>query len=117
MTAKRLSLILLISATLVVVAACSPNPEEIGRNVQQSMQQTLSTDENFAKYEIKVLKVVVIKEAGNTYQGMATVRTKRGTEKQVPVQVTADGSNVLWKVEPGTFLFVAQEELGSLFGR
>ena len=31
------------------------------------------------------------------------------TERDVPVEVTADGSDVQWRTEPGAFTFAAQE--------
>jgi protein involved in sex pheromone biosynthesis len=117
---------MLLNRTLAVVLACGllflagcshgggSNTDEISQIVKRSMQQTLSTDANFfSDYHLQVLKVVVVKTSGNEYQGMATVRTPKGTETDVPVQVTADGANVQWKTEPGAFLFAAQEELYS----
>jgi len=54
--------------------------------------------------------VDVVRQSGNTYQGLAHV-TYKGTRHDIPVDVTADGGNVLWKTPPGSFLFIAQDEL------
>ena len=67
------------------------------------------------KLGISVTKVMVMKESENKYQGMATVEYK-GLERLVPVQVTAEGENVMWRTEPGAFLFVIQHEFQRAFG-
>ena len=72
----------------------SGNTENIAAHVAQSMEETLSTDTN---YRLHVVKVDIIKSQGNEYQGMATVRTAGGTERDVPVEVTADFGRVMWE--------------------
>ncbi len=114
MLVLRVFVRLLVCTAASLLVACAPNPEQIGQRVMTSMQETFSTDPNFTKYEIKVMKVVVVKETGNKYQGMATLVTKKGAQKQVPVQVTAEGENVIWRTEPGALLFIAQDELSDL---
>ena len=86
----------------------SGNTENIAAHVAQSMEETLSTDTN---YRLHVVKVDIIKSQGNEYQGMATVRTAGGTERDVPVEVTADFGRVMWETAPGAFLFALQEQL------
>jgi hypothetical protein len=83
--------------------------EEVGLQVKKSMQETLATDPNFRELKLSVIKVVVVHENGGKYQGIATVRSKKGSEKQVPVEVTAGDANVIWKTAPGSFLFALQE--------
>ena len=117
MLAKRLIVIVALCLGATALVACGPSPEQIGSNVQASMQQTFSTDPNLSQFNLRVTKVVVVKEHGNKYQGMATVFTKKGTEKQVAVEVTAEGDNVIWKTEHGALLFAAQEELSEILGR
>jgi mono/diheme cytochrome c family protein len=107
-----------IVASVAVVAAlfiagCSPNREEIALKVQQSMQARVDTDPALAESRIRILNVLVIHEAGNKYQGLAVVRSKRGAEHQVPVQVVAEGDNVIWTTQPGAFLFLVQEEVAA----
>lgn len=107
------SLALLLAVTL---AACSPSLEKISQKVLVSMQHRFATDPELSQLGVSITKVVVIKEAGNKYQGMATVQYK-GAERQVPVQVTAEGENVIWKTEPGAFMFVVQHELQRALGQ
>jgi hypothetical protein len=74
------------------------------------MQHQLDTDQGLAQYHLSVQKVTVILEFGNDYQGLATIRTTKGTERDVPIHVTAVKDNVIWRTDPGAFLFAAQEE-------
>jgi hypothetical protein len=94
-----------------LLAACGPSPEQIAQRVQASMQES----PDVRKLGVSVTKVMVMKESGNKYQGMATVEYK-GVERQVPVQVTAEGENVMWRTEPGAFMFVIQHEFQRAFG-
>ena len=50
-------------------------------------------------------KVVVIKEDGNQYSGLATVQTRKGTVRDVPVKFPYDGKNSIWECGPGAFVF------------
>jgi len=84
--------------------------QDVADRVRQSMQHQLDTDQGLAQYHLSVHKVTVILEFGNDYQGLATIRTKKGTERDVPIHVTAVKDNVIWRTDPGAFLFAAQEE-------
>jgi hypothetical protein len=80
--------------------------------VQQSMQHELDTDKDLMQYHLAVEKVTVIPEFGNDYEGLATIRTQKGTERPVLIHVTSsDKDSMIWRTDPGAFLFVAQEEL------
>jgi len=83
---------------------------DLAGRVMQSVQHQLDTDQDLAQYHLSVQKVSVIPEFGNDYQGLATIRTKKGTERNVPIRVTADKDNMIWRTDPGAFLFAAQEE-------
>jgi hypothetical protein len=74
------------------------------------MQQRFASDPELKKLGVAITDVVVIKETGNRYQGMATVHYN-GFNHQVPVQVTAEGENVIWKTDPGAFMFVVQHQI------
>ena len=93
------------------LAACGPSPEQIAQRVQASMQES----QDLRKLGISVTRVPVMKESGNKYQGMATVQYK-GLERQVSVQVTAEGESVMWRTDPGAFMFVIQHEFQRAFG-
>ena len=106
-----------IIASLMIVAVitgCGMSPEDIGETVKTSMQATLSADSNFKEHNLKVENVQVLKKGDNAYRGLASISYK-GTSHDVPVEVTVDGKNVMWEVAPGAFMFIAQEQLQSLF--
>lgn len=100
-----------ITAAVLLLAGCSgsPDPAELSNKVRDSMQETLTNDPNFSDYDMSVVKVTLEQPDGAEYKGVATVRTPKGTERDVPVEVTADGSDVQWRTEPGAFTFAAQE--------
>jgi hypothetical protein len=100
-----------IAAAVVLLAGCgkAPDPAELSSQVQDSMQEMLTTDPNFSDFEMVVVKVQLEEPSGSEYEGVATVKTPRGTERDVPVEVTADGSDVQWRTEPGAFSFAAEE--------
>jgi hypothetical protein len=75
------------------------------------MQEKFDSDSTFSKYSLQVVKVQVVKSTGNQYQGIATVHTPTGTDREVSIQVTADGERIMWQAPPGSFLFLAQEPL------
>jgi hypothetical protein len=83
---------------------------DLADRVQQSMQHKLDTDQGLAQYHLSVQTVTVISEFGNDYQGLATIRTNKGTLRDVPIHVTADKDYMIWRTDLGAFLFVAQEE-------
>jgi hypothetical protein len=100
-----------IAAAVLLLAGCgsTPDRDELNTKVRDSMQETLTNDPNFSDYEMVVIKVVLEEPSGDEYKGVATVRTPKGTEREVPVEVTADGSDVQWRTEPGAFTFASQE--------
>lgn len=86
---------------------------DISSQVKSSMQQTLDTDSRFSQYHLVVESVEVVKQTGNQYEGLATVRSPKGIDHQVPIQVTADGDNMIWHSEPGAFVWMVLEQLNS----
>lgn len=97
----------------ILLAGCGMSVEQIGETVKVSMQQKFDSDEQFKDLHLSVTKVQVLKQGENRFQGMATV-LHDGSSHDVPVEITADGSNVMWQVQPGAFMFVAQKELQKL---
>ncbi|WP_349269134.1 hypothetical protein [Mycolicibacterium parafortuitum] len=73
------------------------------------MQQKFNSDDELAKLNLQVRDVVLVQKTGNEYKGLATVRTQKGTEREVPVEVTFDGDNILWESPPGALLFALEE--------
>jgi len=103
-------------AVSFVLAACSPSPAEIGNKVLLGMQQRFATDPELSKLGISITSVVVVKQSDNKYQGLAIVQYKN-IERQVSVEVTAQGDNVIWKTDPDAFMFVIQHELQQALGQ
>lgn len=77
--------------------------------VKESLQHKLRTDPDLAKLNLAIVDVQLVNKAGNEYKGIATVKTQDGTEHDVPLDVTADGNNVLWETPPGAFLFALRD--------
>lgn len=77
--------------------------------VRKSMQHDLDNDPNLGKLGLKVVDVKLVNKSGNEYRGIATVETRDGAAHDVPVDVTADGTNVLWETPPGAFIFAREQ--------
>lgn len=76
--------------------------------VKSSMQHKFDTDPDLSPLNLTVVDVFLVNKAANEYKGIATVKTPEGPDHDVAVDVTADGSNVLWETAPGAFAFAAQ---------
>lgn len=95
-------------------AATSPTPaptEAIARAVKTAMQRTMDDDPDLE--DLTVVEVLLVHKSGNEYKGIATVKAADDTEHDVPVDVTADGSNVLWESPPGAFAFAGENRPSS----
>jgi hypothetical protein len=77
------------------------------------MRDTFSRDSQFKQFNLDVTKVQVFKQSKTKYQGLATV-VYDGMTHDVPVDITVDGKNVMWKTDPGSFSFIAQKQLEKL---
>lgn len=84
--------------------------EAIAAQVQRTMQDKFDADPDMSPLGLEIVEVMLVHKADNEYKGLATVRTPNGTQRDVPVDVTADGDNVLWETPPGAFLFALQEQ-------
>jgi hypothetical protein len=85
--------------------------EGLAGRVEQSMQHNLDSNQGLAQYHLSVQQVTVVPEVGNEYEGLATIRTAKGTQRDVAVHVVADkDGGMIWQVDPGAFLFAVQEE-------
>ncbi len=102
---RNAPLLCLVALLVLAFLGCGATDEQIGDTVRTSMQNTFDTDPQFAQWHLQVTHVQVVHQTDNLYQGIATVMF-RVTSHSVPVQVTYDGKNVVWKTEPGAFLFV-----------
>ena len=107
---KELALGVLAVALLI---GCGQSTEQIRETVKKSMQQKFDSDSQFKEWHLSVTSVQVLKQGENRYQGMATVMHE-GESHDVPVEITADGSNVMWQAPSGSFMFVALKEFQKL---
>lgn len=99
--------------TAALLVGCGQSTDQIGETVKTSMQQKFDSDTQFKKWNLSVTSVQVLKQGAHRYIGMVTV-VHEGESHDVPVEITADGSNLMWQVQPGAFMFVAQKELQQL---
>ncbi len=86
-----------------------PDMTGLTTKVMDSMNQSLSTDKDFAKMGLHVKSISVMRAAGDMFEGQATVATTREVDHQVTVHILYDGDTLLWHTDPGSFTFVAQE--------
>jgi hypothetical protein len=108
MCVSRLS----VSLTMVLaLVGCKPSADEISAQVKSSMQESLGSDPRFKGLHLTVKSVVLVRSHDYAFDGMATVTTDQTTQ-DIAITVTADGSNTIWKTEPGALLplIVASDE-------
>ena len=55
------------------LSACSPSPDDINDTVKESLQETLSTDTDFANYNLRVGNIDLIKVNDSQYKALAEV--------------------------------------------
>jgi hypothetical protein len=113
MTKNPIRLCSLFAAVLLCAAACEQSTQDISETVKTSMQEKFDSDSQFKQWHLTVKSVDVVHQNGNSYRGLAHV-TYNGADHDVGVEITADGRNVLWQAPPGSFLFVAEDELKNL---
>jgi hypothetical protein len=89
------------------------SPDAIGSTVKKGLQQQLDTNPAFKDDFLVVREVSVVHEQANRYKGLASV-VFEGETHQIPVNITADGENILYEIEPGAFLFIAEKRLRGL---
>lgn len=109
---KKINTAILVGITFVIMG-CGMSNNEISETVKTSMNNTFSSDPQFVQYNLQVSEVTVLKQGGNKYQGIAKV-AHEGATHDVPVDITVDGKNVIWKTDQGAFLFIAQKQLQNL---
>ena len=109
----RVMLITGIILLALIAVGCGLSKEQIGETVKSSMQEKFDSDHQFKEWHLTVTSVQVLSKGGNQYEGIAKI-THEGTSHDVPVQITADGNNVMWQVAPGGFAFILQKEMEKL---
>lgn len=112
--AMKIMLGIIGTALLVLTLfGCGPSTERIGETVKTSMEEKFDSDAQFKEFHLKVISVRVLKQNDNRFQGIARVIHEE-TPHDLPIEITADGDYVIWKAEPGTFMFLAQKEMKKL---
>ena len=96
---------------LLASANSARREADISSQVKSSMQQSFDTDPRFTQYHLAVSKVDVLKQNGNQYQGLAIVHGSKGIDHEVPIDITAEGDNIIWHSEPGAFVWMVLEQL------
>jgi hypothetical protein len=99
---------LLSAIILLALCGCQPNVNEIGQQVSSLLQQKINEDPTLSRYGLVVTNVVVIREEGNKYKGVADVMMN-GEKHEVSLSILADGDSVMYEADPGSFLFVAEQ--------
>jgi hypothetical protein len=117
------TLLRIVAAVIVVAGAAwfgwtkyndsqdSQRMDQISAQVKESMQKWVRDDPDIGPYNLRVLRVELIKVGDAKYEGMAAVRTAASTkEHDIRVEVTSDGERAMWESPPGEFLFLANED-------
>lgn len=99
---------------IFLLTACGPTADSVSQTVQKSMQEKFDTDAEYKKFKLKVKSAQFVQEADRKFKGIVKVEAEDGTH-DVPVQATADGSNVIWEADPNAFSFLAAFKLNESF--
>jgi hypothetical protein len=117
---QRFTVLVAVAAAIVIAAtfigysewkSSQPSMAGLPIRVRESMNQSLSTDEQFRDFGLQVTSITVMRSVGNLFEGQATVSTHQGTDHPVNVHINYDGDTLLWSTDPGAFLFAAREQL------
>jgi hypothetical protein len=88
-----------------------PNIGSMPGRVIESMNQSLSDDEQFRDLGLYAESIQVVRAAGNMFEGQAIVSTRDGKDHSVFIHITYNGDGLLWRTDPGAFLFTVQDQL------
>lgn len=95
------------AAPTTTSATPSTTPDQaVEASVVRAVQRKLDTDTKYSSSHLKVRKATIVHSHGNDYKGDVYVDTVDGTEHQVPVTVTDDGTHVLVHTEPGAWAWI-----------
>jgi hypothetical protein len=80
---------------------------EVSLQVKELMQEKLDSNPDNEKYGVEVDEVLLFRESDMKYTGMVKLHSAKSSERQIPVEVTADGSKVMYQLDDsskGTFM-------------
>lgn len=119
--ATRSFVLLVALATAVIVSGAvigfmlwhenQPSVTGLSDRVMESMNESLSNDPHFSKTGLHIKSITVMHMVGTMFEGYATAATNREINHDVQVHIAYDGDKLWWNTDPGSFAFVAQEEL------
>jgi hypothetical protein len=89
-----------------------PSIDGLSTKVVDSMNESLSQDEQYRKVGLRVKEATVLRVVGNMFEGQATAATATGSDHSVGVHITYDGESLYWHTDSGSFAFVVQEQFG-----
>lgn len=114
---------LIITALAALLAGCSsitgtpvaePPPaismeEQAATATKHNLQQWLDNEPITAPLKLTVTRVNVIHVMGNQYKGMVTIKTFKGTTRDIPIEIVADNENYIWESDKGVFTWTLDD--------
>lgn len=91
------SIILGMLVTLTLVGCGGVATEDLARTVQNSIKQNFESRSDMESVQLIGFNLVHVD--GSQYRGILEVE-RNGDQLSVPVDVTYDGENVLWEIDP-----------------
>lgn len=93
----------------LVLAGCGGVDEQaLSKQIMDSMQEEFTTNRDLPPLQVQ--NVELVHADGNRYEGIATVRSLKGTVRRVPVHVTADDDGRgLWQIDQGALMWAQLE--------
>jgi hypothetical protein len=75
--------------------------DALGKQVASGLQSQFDTADSTKEYGLEVgSDIMLINATGNQYQGLVTVRTRKSTAVPVGAIVYADGTRMIYQVDP-----------------
>jgi len=110
---QRLLRSFLVGMLVLSLISCTLSREELTTEVRNALQTEFDQNTRFREYELNIQELMLFKEEGNRYSGLAQIAYK---DKVYPVKlkVKVDGRQYMWETEEDAFNFVLQHELNSL---
>lgn len=108
----------MIVASMVLaftLSACSPSPDDINGLVKESLQETLSTDADYAKYNLRVGNIDLIEVSDSQYKALAEIYLDDELNI-VPLDIYVyytkgdiSEAPLTWEAQPDAFSFINEK--------
>jgi hypothetical protein len=80
---------------------------DLGKHVTRGLQQQFDTSDGMKQYGLHVADgITLINVTGNEYRGLVTVRTNKLNDVPVGIILYADGSNMIYHIDPESAFFM-----------